>query len=242
MRTRRKPEWKVAPDLANVGADVDKREITAYASVFGVIDSYGDIVHRGAFTQTLKERLPKGLIKYLGFHRDVIGKLAHAEEDSTGLLTVGRISKTRAGDEVLELARDGALTHMSFGYEAIKWDTSESAVGDGRIRNLREVKLLEVSPVDFPANEEARILSVKDAFSGAGFSGVEALTDEEAQAVISALCPALPSESPLRAQLESLLAGVGEKSAPAEVEVNTAELAEALTAFAATLRGGIGRE
>ena len=66
------------------------------------------------------------------------------------------------------------------------------------MRNLREIKLFEVSPVDFPANEEARILSVKAARKDIGtFAEVlrsaqfvgdvagEALTEEEARAVLT---------------------------------------------------------
>ncbi len=243
-------EWKQLPaEGTEIGADTEKREITAYASVFGVVDQVGDIVHRGAFTQTLKHRMPKNLIKVLGFHRELIGELSHAEEDTTGLLTVSKISKTRGGDEVLELARDGALTHMSIGYEAVKHDQSTLATGR-TVRNLREIKLFEVSPVDFPANEEARILSVKTARKDIGtFAEVlrsaqfvgdvagEALTEEEARAVLTIMLAMLPPESPLRERIEALTADPGD-STPEPEAVEAEESASAALAELVSAVGG----
>lgn len=142
-----------------VKADADKRVIEGYASTFGNIDQYGDIVHPGAFTKTLRERLPKNLIKVRFQHRDPIGLPVHAEEDSKGLFTVSKISATPLGDTVLQLARDGVVDRMSIGYGVVKWEDEEQ---DGRrITHLKELKLYEYSLTDLPVNEEAIVTTVK---------------------------------------------------------------------------------
>lgn len=204
-------------------ADLAKREITAYASIFGNRDSDGDVVVKGAFERTLRERMPKGLIKYFGFHKALIGTLRHAEQDDTGLLTVGRVSKTPHGDEVLTLAADGALTHMSFAYGVVT--AKKGKMEDGREANfLHELKLYEVGPVDFPSNEDAVILQVKSALRSrkelwplAELIGATARVDalrsddalkideDDALVALDALAALLPEDSPLRAQILSFL-------------------------------------
>lgn len=142
-----------------VKVDSDKRVIEGYAAVFGNVDLHRDIIHPGAFTKTLRERLPKNLIKVRFQHRDPIGLPLHAEEDSKGLFTRSKISATPLGDSVLQLARDGVVDRMSIGYGVVKWEPEEQ---EGRhITHLKELKLYEYSLTDLPANEEAIITTVK---------------------------------------------------------------------------------
>ena len=136
------------------------REITAYASVFGNVDEVGDVVAPGAFTKTLQERYPAGLIKVCWNHDEAIGRLVKAEQDSTGLLTVCKISKTEAGDEAMTLVADGVSRHFSFAGDIISSGPGRAADGSS-VRVLKEIRLDEVGPVLWPANESARILSVK---------------------------------------------------------------------------------
>lgn len=250
----------LGPERVSIKADVEGREITGYAATFGNLDGVGDVIHPGAFTKTLRERVPQGLVKYFGFHRTMIGVLKHAEEDGIGLLTVGRISRTRDGDDVLELAKDGALTHMSIRYKTVREDKSKLA--DGRTaNNLRELMLMEVGPVDFPANEAATIVSVKsmlrkdlwpllsllDAGSRAEaaeeemqrlLTGGARVTDEEARRVLAMTHAMMIEGSDLRGQLESLLGGgtpedAGESatSEPDDAEKQLAALVGAMRAW-----------
>ena len=101
-------------------ADVSKRRIEGYASIFGNVDMGMDISHPGSFAKTIKERMPKNSIKFMRDHRELIGRPEHLEEDSKGLLTVNIVSKTRLGDETLEMVRDGTRTEMTYGYDVIK--------------------------------------------------------------------------------------------------------------------------
>ena len=60
----------------------------------------------------------------------------HMEEDSKGLLTVSKISRTKAGDEAIQLVADGVASHMSIGYDTIKGEdeTVEEKTEDGQAR------------------------------------------------------------------------------------------------------------
>jgi uncharacterized protein len=144
-----------------IKANSSKREIEAYASTFGNRDLGGDVVQKGAFSKTIAERFAGGAkngIKVLWQHMPSmpLGLPIHMEEDSKGLYTVSKISKTDWGDRALELAQDKVVDKTSIGYDVIKDDYSSA--GD---RLLKELKLYEYSLVTFPMNEQADILGTK---------------------------------------------------------------------------------
>lgn len=134
--------------------------VTAYASVFGNVDSYGDIVQKGAFTKTLLES--KSKIKALrdhDFYR-IAGKPVEVEQDNTGLLTVTKMMPTDIGRETLILIEENAIEELSIGYQTVQADYDDRTGG----RNLRELKLFEYSFLGFPAaNPLALVQSVKSA-------------------------------------------------------------------------------
>lgn len=124
-----------------------------YANVFNVRDSWDDIVLAGAFKKTLKEHMHR--IKVLNQHKytEVIGRPLRLAEDSKGLEFEAKISDTSLGRDVYTLINDKALTEMSIGYNAVKWEYDK----EEGIRYLKEIKLWEISPVTWAANEEATI-------------------------------------------------------------------------------------
>jgi HK97 family phage prohead protease len=142
--------------------NMEERTFKGYASTFGNVDEVGDIIEAGAFTKTISERGPGGSkqIKILWQHDEPLGMPLLMQEDSKGLYVEGKISKTRLGDEALELMRDGVVDRMSIGFSIpggkSEWD---SKMG---VRRIKEVKLFEFSPVTFPANEMATIEGVKN--------------------------------------------------------------------------------
>ncbi len=140
--------------------DLDKNEFEGYASTFGNRDLVGDIVEKGAFAKTIKERLPKGLVKVLWQHFDPMGMPKHMEEDSNGLYVVAKVSKTNRNQDRLQLMKDGVVDRLSIGYDVVKREVDDSA--KDRTVRLKELKLYEFSPVTFPANEEAVITGVKN--------------------------------------------------------------------------------
>jgi HK97 family phage prohead protease len=173
-------------------ASGDQGPFSGYGSIFGNVDLHGDIVEKGAFTETLKERP----IEHVGLYwmhdpREPIGKWSIMEEREQGLWVEGKltlgVSRAR---EVYELMKDGAVTGLSIGYRTRKYDLD----GENDIRILKDVELFEVSAVSGPANEEARIAGVKSAKDFANLATVreanQALRDagfsqREANAFIS---------------------------------------------------------
>ena len=135
---------------------LSERTFKGYASTWDK-DHGNDIITKGAFTKTLNER--KDRIKVLWQHSEPLGKPTLMREDDKGLYVEGYISKTRLGDEALELMRDGVVDQMSIGF-SIPAGKSEYSKDDGA-RIIREAKLFEFSPVTFPMNENAYITSVK---------------------------------------------------------------------------------
>lgn len=140
-----------------VKADESKRTFTGFASKFGNLDLHGDVILKGAFAKTIQERHPKKMIKVLWQHTEPIGIPEKIEETDEGLYVEGRISKTRIGDDSIELMKDGVVDGMSIGYDVVKDDRDEET----GIRYLKELKLYEVSVVTWGANPEAGVLGLK---------------------------------------------------------------------------------
>jgi len=136
--------------------DEDAGTFEGYASVFGNVDDYGDIMMPGAFTKTLLERADR--VKVLWQHDPwtPIGKPIEMREDKAGLYTKSKISQTQAGRDALTLLRDGVVNELSIGYRTIKENRRE----DGT-RELLEVKLYEYSLVTWAANDLAVVTGVK---------------------------------------------------------------------------------
>lgn len=135
---------------------------SGYGSVFGVVDSYREIVAPGAFTASLAERAAKGRkLPILWQHRgdQPLGAYDVAREDDTGLYLEGRllVEDVTQAREAHALMRAGVLTGLSIGY----YVTGESWNEKDRIRTLTAVDLQETSLVTFPANDAARVESVK---------------------------------------------------------------------------------
>lgn len=133
---------------------------SGYASVFGVVDSYDEVVEPGAFKLTLAEMQHKGRpLPVLWQHSDTVGVLDSIVEDETGLYVEGRlaIGKVNQADEAHALMLMNAVSGLSFGYFVRESNLDEKT----GIRHLTRLDLVEVSIVTFPANDEARIDAVK---------------------------------------------------------------------------------
>jgi len=162
------------PIEVEMSADKVKREVTFYGAAFNNRDSQGMRVIPGAFSKSIRDRLPQGLVKHFRNHEVNVGPMRHAEEDTHGLLCVGFCSKTRAGDEYLEQVADGSLTHASFRAGIVRdrahWVTETDPITGDEIETLNLTELIwrEAGAVDLePANPLATILAVKS-FGGDG--------------------------------------------------------------------------
>lgn len=151
-------------------AEDEKPTLTAYASTFDrVPDSYGDIVARGAFAETLEEWKKSGkYIPLLFGHRTDdpmmnLGKVVSAVEDEKGLLITAEFDMEN--ENAVKARRDvlaGTLGKMSFAYEVLDWAPVELEDGT-KANELRKLKLYEVSLVPIPANQFAVVTDCKSA-------------------------------------------------------------------------------
>lgn len=132
-----------------------------YGSVFGVKDSYDEIVAPGAFSESLASHKTAGTLPALLWqHRqgEPIGIYTSMEEDSIGLKVAGQLAlKTSRGAEAYELMKMRAISGLSIGF-VTREDSYDRVTG---IRTLKKVDLWEVSLVTFPANDAARVQGVK---------------------------------------------------------------------------------
>ena len=139
-------------------ADEATGEFSGYAAVFGNVDAGGDVIERGAFAKTIVDDFDR--IKILSLHDNYdlpIGKPIELREDGKGLYIRGKISDTQKGRDIQTLLKDGVLTEMSIGYDAVAFDYDS----ESNIRHLKEIKLWEISIVTWAMNDQAKIDEVK---------------------------------------------------------------------------------
>lgn len=137
-------------------------KFAGYASVFDMVDSQRDVMQRGAFSHTLRNRTES--IKLLWQHQmhEPIGVVDRVFEDKHGLFVEGRLLlEVARAREAHALLKAGALSGLSIGYSPVRYRIDP----DTGVRQLSEVSLWEVSLVTFPANAAASVTVVKQALS-----------------------------------------------------------------------------
>ena len=137
--------------------DAEEGIFSGYGAIFGNIDSGGDIIEPGAFTNALAKGWER--VKILALHNDCwlpIGRPLELREDANGLFLSAKVSDTSMGKDIKVLLKDGVLNELSIGYDPIVFDYD----ADG-IRHLREVELWEVSLVTWAMNPEATVTGYK---------------------------------------------------------------------------------
>ncbi len=129
--------------------------IAGYASLFDIPDQGGDIVARGAFTDTLARHGTSG-IRMLFQHdpREPIGIWTSIVEDARGLRVEGKLTLQASRARDLDaLIRDGALDGLSIGFKTV----SSQRLPRSGLRRLTRIDLWEISIVTFPMLSAARI-------------------------------------------------------------------------------------
>lgn len=171
---RTAPELKARSDLSRLAFDCEFKFdagedgsiglVSGYASVFGLLDRGGDIVMKGAFRKSLAEiKRRKAHLPMLWQHDSwqPIGVWTKLEEDERGLKVEGQlILDIQQAADARALIKAGALKGMSIGYETIDREI-DRATG---ARQLKEVRLWEISLVTFPMLPEAQLDGVKTDF------------------------------------------------------------------------------
>ena len=164
----RTPERKDAPSGRQVRAFVldlkaanDDGTVEGYGSVFGVRDSYDDVIAAGAFEASLAAHKKAKTMPAMLWQHDAdkpIGIWTEMVEDAKGLRIKGQLAlETTLGKEAHALLKMGALNGLSIGFMSKQWAYDRET----DIRTLTEIDLWEVSLVTFPANGAARVTDVK---------------------------------------------------------------------------------
>jgi HK97 family phage prohead protease len=137
----------------------DRGMFEGYASVFDGIDSYNDSIVRGAYKNTLanRKRDVAMYFNHASYRSDMparIGKWTQMEEDDKGLYVKGQLSLGHpTADAIYAGMINQTLDGLSIGF-MIPENGYEMRNG---IRYLKQIDLVEISVVDNPADNEARI-------------------------------------------------------------------------------------
>lgn len=145
----------------------DNGSITGYASTWiREPDSYGDVIAKGAFLDSIAQIEAEGKKLPLLWNHDsydlksFIGTVTDLEEDDHGLKFTATFDDTEEAQRARQLASDGRLAKFSFAYDVI--DQAEIELEDGRKANeLRKLNIHEVSLVMYPANPDTSVIEVK---------------------------------------------------------------------------------
>lgn len=151
-------QFDVSFEIKAIGAD---GTVEGYGSVFGVKDSYADIIQKGAFADSIKTHREAKSMPALLWQHDAaqpIGIWTEMAEDDNGLKLKGQLAMdTAKGKEAHALLKMGAISGLSIGFMTKQSQYDEKT----EIRTLTEVDIWEVSLVTFPANTKARVTNVK---------------------------------------------------------------------------------
>ena len=147
---------------------LDDGVFSAYASVFGNKDSYGDVVVKGAFADDLKSWEESGQNIPLLFGHNMsdpdfnIGHVIEAKEDDRGLLVTAQLDlENPKAAQVYRMLKGKRVNQMSFAYDVLEGSTVDTE--DDHFYELRKLKTYEVSVVTIGANQETEVLAVKSA-------------------------------------------------------------------------------
>lgn len=136
----------------------DAGSFEGYAAIFGNVDLGGDVIERNAFKEFAKN--PDGRVIILNQHnrRDPIGT-AEVRQDDKGLAFKGQlVLSVNSARSAYELMKAKALTGMSIGYDVLE---GGGKILESGVRQLKALKLWEISPVTFGMNPLASVEDVK---------------------------------------------------------------------------------
>jgi HK97 family phage prohead protease len=190
----------------------DTGEFEGYASVFGGVDSYGDTIQQGAFRKTLESRERPVRMRWNHFG-PVIGKWVEMMEDTKGLYVRGQLTPGHSiAEDVKASLKHGAIDGLSIGF--MLGDYDEKAGGG---RDIKSVKLIEISVVEEPADLSAKVTNVKAALSEVTrLADIESIlrdygiTRSDATALISCVKSLILVEKEQKSDRDNLCAYLGQ--------------------------------
>ena len=149
-----------------VKSDEDAGKISGYFSTYDRIpDSYGDVIAKGAFTETIAKRKESGHPFPLCWNHDldqIIGAVypEDIEDTDKGPLMTASFFDTPLAQEKRAIVKSGVVYQFSFAYDVL--DAGPVELEDGiKANELKKLDLFEISIVPIPANQRAEVTDVK---------------------------------------------------------------------------------
>jgi HK97 family phage prohead protease len=136
-----------------------KNTVEGYAALFGVSTEIGgmfrETIDRKAFNKTLKEADVRAVLNHdpnLVLGRSSAGTL-RLSTDTRGLFYRVDMPNTTYANDLIESMRRGDIAESSFAFRTIvdEWDQTDQQMPT---RTLKEVHLVDVSPVTYPAYDK----------------------------------------------------------------------------------------
>ncbi|AOT24244.1 head maturation protease [Propionibacterium phage Anatole] len=202
---------KAGPD-----AGLKDGEFTAYPSTFTrQPDSYGDVVAKGAFADTIKAWKDSGrtMPGLFGHRMDdpelFVASATDMGEDDHGWWVKGIFDLDNPkAVQVYRLVKSGRLSQLSFAFDVDDEATVE--LDDGTKANeLRKLKVFEFSFVPIGANQDTSIVAVKAPGDDQSSDDGDAALSDEAEAVLSEVLDVLTNSVE---KIKNLLAPSGSGS------------------------------
>ena len=146
-----------------VKSDDDAGTISGYFSTYDRIpDSYGDVIAKGAFTETIRKRKESGHPFPLCWNHDLNQIIGYVDPDNIedtekGPLMTASFFNTPLAQEKREIVKSGVVYQFSFAYDVLDQGPAE----DIKANELRKLDVFEVSIVPIPANQRAEVTDIK---------------------------------------------------------------------------------
>lgn len=158
-------ERRSTPLAVELRSSMGGRALGGYAAVFNSpsrdLGGFVEIVTRSAFSKSQADGWPGVLCR--ADHYDVVGSTRgntlQLSLDSIGLDYTCDVAMTRAGDDLLTLARRNDLSGSSFAFACYEDDWGND--GEMLVRNLVSVRLIDCAPCAQPVAYEASTVSLR---------------------------------------------------------------------------------
>jgi HK97 family phage prohead protease len=204
--------------VATVPDDAEEGHFEALVAVFGNLDSQGDIIDPGAFTDTLAEWSAKGQPIPVIWSHEWEDPFSHiggctAVETAKGLQVSADLDMSNpTAAQIYKLLKSGRVNQFSFVARAMEGGWSLETQEDGTVvSHLSKLDLIEVGPTLRGANTETQLLSIK--------SAADALVSKEGRVLAQKHVDVLKA---VHDQLGDVIAAVEKASPPGEEQKNEA--------------------
>jgi HK97 family phage prohead protease len=161
--------------------------VQGYASCWDGVDGYGDTVLPGAYTDTIASFIKTGALLHEHSTHAAIGTISAAFEDRRGLVIGADFhsdaDSQRVRRQIAERLDRNKSVGLSIGFWAEEVGYRDARPGEtlpdgvARVRQLKKVRLAEVSVVLMPADEQAHIFAAKSR-GGATMTAAPARLDD----------------------------------------------------------------